>query len=153
MKDGQNTLISNGLDLYPTILDYARVEIPEELNGKSLKPIFEQKETDLEREFVIVETKFSGKYAFNTKGRALVGKKYKYVLYSWGKNREQLFNLEKDPQEMNNLVSYEEFSVVLNEHRKKLYKWCKRNSDPFLRKIMLPENSDINSSTLFDKPY
>ncbi|MCM4157050.1 sulfatase-like hydrolase/transferase [Gramella sp. AN32] len=153
MEKDQNTLISNGLDLYPTIMDYAGIKIPDELDGKSLKPLFEQNKTGLDREFVVVQTKFAGKSAFNTKGRALVGEKYKYVVYSWGKNREQLFDLDKDPQEMNNLVYSKKYSSVLNDQRKKLYQWCKFNDDPFLRKIMLPENSDIESSTLFDKPY
>ena len=153
VEEAKNTLVSNGLDLYPTILDYAGITIPSELNGKSLKPIFEQKKDEVERDFVVVETKFAGKYAFNTKGRALVGKKYKYVVYSWGKNREQLFDLENDSQEMNNLVSSEAHASILNKKREELYKWCKTNDDPFLRKIVLPENSDIHASELFDKPY
>lgn len=147
------TLISNGLDIYPTILDYAGLAIPATLNGKSLKPLLEGKEKALNRDFVVTETKFAGKHAYNTKGRAMVGKRYKYVVYSWGQNREQLFDLQKDPKEMNNLMHNEKYTKILNQQRKKLYTWCKTHNDPFLRKIVLPGNSAIKSSTLFDKPY
>ena len=75
-----NTLISNGLDVFPTICDFASVGVSNELLGKSIKKIME-KQNDA-RDFVVVETKFEGKNAYGTMGRALVTQKYKYVLYS-----------------------------------------------------------------------
>lgn len=148
------TLITNGLDLYPTICEYANVEIPKQLNGKSLKAVFEIPNTTLERDYIVVETKFDGKTAFGTSGRAVVGKRYKYVLYSWGKNREQLFDLEKDPLEMNNLAKSNSNLKNLDQYRTYLYDWCKGTNDTsFLKKIILPSTSKLSSSSLFDKPY
>jgi arylsulfatase A-like enzyme len=148
------TLVSNGLDLYPTILDYANVSVPEHIQGKSIKPILEKPETTLDRDHVVVETKFAGKQAFGSMGRAVVGKKYKYVLYNWGKHREQLFDLEEDPYEMNNLINSKAHREVLNNHRKKLLDWCKEYEDKrFLRAVILPEQSKLSSADLFDKPY
>ncbi|MFB9058100.1 sulfatase [Mariniflexile ostreae] len=153
-NDVNSTLISNGLDLYPTICDYAGVSVPKDLLGKSIKPIVEDNTENGTREFVVVETKFEGRNAFGTMGRALVTKKYKYVLYSWGKNREQFFDLETDPYEMNNLVNSEEFSKNIDDYRQKLLDWCKETEDTkFLRKVVLPSNSNMTSSDLFDKPY
>jgi arylsulfatase A-like enzyme len=148
------TLISNGLDLYPTICEYAGIEIPKGLLGKSLKSVFEKPESNLNRDFVVVETKFDGKNAYGSTGRAVVGSRFKYVLYNWGKNREQLFDLEKDPLEMNNLVRSKEFQTNLDDYRSLLYQWCKSTNDRlFLKKIILPKTSKISSSELFDKPY
>ncbi|MEO5948756.1 MAG: sulfatase-like hydrolase/transferase [Chitinophagaceae bacterium] len=148
------TLITNGLDLYPTIFEYANIAIPKQLNGKSLKPIFEIPNSTLERDYIVVETKFEGKTAYGTSGRAVVGKRYKYVLYSWGKNREQLFDLEKDPLEINNLAHLKSHLKTLDQYRLYLYEWCKSTNDnSFLKKIILPSTSKLSSSLLFDKPY
>ncbi len=154
-KDGVITsLISNGLDLYPTLCEYAGIVPPKRLLGKSLKPLIEGKKVDLEREFVVVETNFDGKKAYGTMGRALIGKKYKYVLYSWGKNREQFFDLENDPYEMNNLAGSKSHLEELDKHREKLLEWCRDTEDTkFLRKIILPTKTTISSAELFDKPY
>lgn len=150
----QTSIISTGLDLFPTLCDFASVKIPEKMMGKSIKPLLEGKVTALDREFTVVETKFEGKQAYGTSGRAVVGKKYKYVLYNWGKNREQLFDLEKDPFEMNNLVSLKNHIKIVDEYRQKLMDWCiETNDSRFLRKIILPTNSSKSSSELFDKAY
>lgn len=147
-------LISNGLDLYPTICEYANIETPDELTGVSLKPIFEGRNKKLERDYVVVETKFEGKFAFGTMGRSIVGKRYKYVLYNWGKNREQLFDLEKDPLELNNLATSKSYIKIIDEYRQYLLDWCKTTNDTkFLRKIILPSTNKMHSSELFDKPY
>lgn len=73
-------LISSGLDLYPTILDFADVPVPKDLMGESLKPVLQGKRDKKTRDFVIVETKFEGKHAYGTMGRAVVGKKQGTIL-------------------------------------------------------------------------
>ena len=148
------SLISTGLDIFPTVLDFADVKIPSDLLGSSLKPIIKNKQDDLERDFVITETKFEGKQAYGTTGRTVIGKKYKYIVYNWGKNREQFFDLENDEFEMNNLINSKKHQVELDKYRQKLINWCTKTKDvKFLRKAVLPSNSKQSSSELFDKPY
>lgn len=148
------SLISNGLDLFPTILDFAGVEIPNELLGQSIKPIIENKQQNIKRDFVVCETKFEGKQAYGTTGRAVISKKYKYILYNWGKNRAQFFDLENDAFEMNNLIASAEHQTVIDDYRQKLMDWCIKTKDTkFLKKVILPSNSKKSSSELFDKPY
>ena len=149
-----SSLISTGLDIFPTILDFAGVKIPSDLLGNSLKPIIKNKQKSLERNFVITETKFEGKQAYGTTGRSVIGKKYKYIVYNWGKNREQFFDLENDEFEMNNLINSKKHQQKLDEYRQKLIDWCSKTKDAkFLRKTVLPSNSNQSSSELFDKPY
>lgn len=148
------SLISTGLDIFTTILDFADIEIPNNLLGKSMKPIIENTQQNLDRDFVITQTKFEGKQAYGTTGRAVIGKKYKYIVYNWGKNREQFFDLENDEFEMNNLVNSKKHQQELDNYRQKLIDWCIKNKDnTFLRKAILPSNSKKSSSELFDKPY
>ena len=148
------SLISNGLDIYPTILDFAGIKVPSELLGKSVKQVIENKQQVLERDYVVTETKFEGKQAYGTTGRAVVSKTHKYILYSWGKNREQFFDLKNDPFEMKNLVASKDHQQKLNDYRKKLTNWCIKTGDSkFLRKTILPTNSKKLTIELFDKPY
>ena len=142
------------MDLYPTILDFAGIEISKDLLGKSIKPIINNKKKNIQRDFVVTETKFEGKQAYGTTGRAVIGKKFKYVLYSWGKNREQFFDLENDAVEMNNLVASTKHQTELDNYRQKLMDWCTKTYDTkFLKKIILPSNSKKKSNELFNKPY
>lgn len=146
------SLVSNGLDLYPTICDYAGIDFSENLLGKSIKKIIEKDITP--HDFVVVETKFEGKNAYGTLGRALITQKYKYILYSWGKNREQFFDIENDPYEMHNLINSKAELTHIDDCRQKLLNWCKQTNDTkFLKKIVLPTTSILTSDTLFDKPY
>lgn len=149
----RNELVSVGLDLLPTLTDYANAEAPAGLDGLSLRPLLENQNVLWQRDNLFVETMFDGELAMRTMGRAVVTQKYKYVLYDWGKFREQLFDLETDPGEMINLAIDPVYSNQLNNFRKVLYEWCKRTNDQkFLRRIKLPDGAG-SSSQLFDKPY
>ena len=55
--------------------------------------------------------------------------RYKYCIYSEGKNREQLFDMESDSGETNNLVYNKELSGELDRHRKLILEWAKTTSD------------------------
>ena len=101
----------------------------------------------------VVETKFDGEQAYGTAGRAIIAKRYKYVLYNWGGNREQLFDLQNDPYELVNLALDTSNLKIVDGFRLKLYTWCKTTNDAFLRKIILPSTSKISSTELFEKPY
>lgn len=148
------SLVSTGLDLYPTILEYAGISTTNQLLGKSLRPLlFNQNHPD-NHDFVVTETKFDSKNSYGTLGRALMDKRYKYVLYSWGKNREQFFDLKADPLEMNNLAHAPEHLNLLDTYREKLIGWCENTNDnQFLKRAVLPTFSTRSSSELFDKPY
>ena len=48
-------LISSGLDLLPTVCDYAGLAVPNGLLGKSLRPLAESKNVDHWRDFIVTE--------------------------------------------------------------------------------------------------
>ncbi len=53
----------------------------------------------------VIETSFAnGQNSSGISGRALLQGDWKYIIYSKGKKRDQLFNLENDSGEMNDLV-------------------------------------------------
>jgi choline-sulfatase len=52
-------------------------------------------------------------------------------VYSKGQIREQLFNLEQDPGEMDNLAVKPKYKKQLAQMNEYLKAWCKKNRDPF----------------------
>ena len=118
-----DTHLASGLDIFPTMCDYAGIPAPDLLEGKSLRPVLEGKTTAW-RNFVI--SAVTDKTA-----RMLRTSQYKYVLYGHGGNPEQLFDMDADPYEMENLVAAPSRKDVLSSHRRMLTKWMKETKDPF----------------------
>jgi arylsulfatase A-like enzyme len=113
-------LISNGLDLLPTLCDYAAIETPRGLAGKSIRPIVEGKPDTDWRDYLVVESQH---------GRMLRTDRFKYCIYDSGKDREQLIDLVNDPGEMTSLTGDEKYAEILDEHRQLLREWVKRTGD------------------------
>lgn len=112
--------ISNGLDLMPTVCDYAGIEVPEGRPGKSLKPLAERKKDISWRDSVVVESQ---------NGRMVRTDRFKYCLYDSGKQREFLVDMHNDPGEMVNLAAKDEYKQVLQQHRELLRAWVEENKD------------------------
>jgi arylsulfatase A-like enzyme len=122
-------LISNGLDLLPTLCDYAAIETPRGLAGRSVRPIAEGKPDTDWRDYIVVESQH---------GRMLRTDRFKYCVYDSGKNREQLIDLASDPGEMTNLAGDEKYGEILNRHRQLLKERVERTGDT-LGSEYLPE--------------
>lgn len=103
-------IVSNGLDLLPTICSFADVDVPPCMKGVSLRPFAEDADASLSRNCVPVESEF---------GRAIVADRYKYVLYDEGARREQLYDLCADPGEMRNAAGDEAHRSALSEMRRR----------------------------------
>ena len=109
------------MDLIPTLCDFAGIEIPEDVQGRSIKPLAVGKQPKDWRSFVVSE---------NGIGRIVRSDRYKYILYKKGQNREMLFDMKKDPGEMVNLATNPDYRDILGEHRKLLESWVKETGDP-----------------------
>ena len=124
-----------GLDLYATVCDYAGVAPdPGRYRGRSLRPVAEGRQTTLHDE-VFVETLLPGP---GMRGWCVVGPRYKYVLYQWGRNREALYDLQDDPGEMVNLAVDRRYEAELNRLRRAMYDWGVRIGDPKLVRNLRP---------------
>lgn len=86
-------LVSNGLDLYPTVCDYAGIEVPPHIEGVSLRPLVEGRQLESPRQAIRIETEI---------GNAIVTERYKYLKCFKGEGAEQLFDREHDPHEKRN---------------------------------------------------
>ena len=122
-------LVSNALDIPATILDAAGVKKPESMRGTSLLPLVYGKSIN-KYDYVVSETMFArGSTNLGATGRMIRTKKYKYCIYDNGENREQLFDMEEDPGEMNNLVYEKKYLMVLRKHRELIEEWAEETND------------------------
>ena len=125
-------LISNGLDLMPTVCDFAGVEIPKHCTGKSIRKVLESGKEDTPlRDYVVTETVFA--QTAGTIGWMVRTKDFKYVLYDSGRNREQLFDMNNDRGEMRNLAVERRYHDILVEHRRMLSEWMDQNPSKLTR--------------------
>ncbi len=132
------------IDLAPTILDYFNIKVPDYFLGKSLLPLIRNKSFD-ERDFLISECyQKDGKMKRNgTEGYKLLTIRkfpWKYI-YNEQKDKDLLFNLERDPKEEKDLSlvkpkKLEEFKRIRKKYLKKVNSLKeKRKINLILKKI------------------
>jgi arylsulfatase A-like enzyme len=119
-KHNNNELVLN-IDLDPTILDYAGIQVPASMQGSSLRPLTEGRAQSWRTEFYYehqYDTEGSKVYLPMSEG--LVRQKYKYMRYFNGKSPddffyEELYDQLLDPFEVHNLSNNPNQSALKDE--------------------------------------
>jgi len=122
-------LVSTGLDLLPTLCDFAGIEPPPALHGHSVRALAEGRAAAW-RATLVVE---------NGNSRMLRTAQYKYVVYGSGARREVLTDMVADPGEMQNLAPDPALAAVLQEHRRLLQEWYEHNGETLDSKYTVSE--------------
>lgn len=99
------------MDIAPTILDYAGLPIPPEVQARSLRPLPAGKGHG--KDAVLCE------YTTNDRrvsGKCVRTRRYKYCF--WGKSRpEQFYDLQEDPHERRNAIADPRYRAEIDAHR------------------------------------
>lgn len=119
----------SGVDVLPTLCDYAGVEYPE-VTGISLKPLIEDPQAP-GRPFLVAEL-HPDTEDLEMQGRMLRDERYKYIAFSRGRDPELLFDLREDPGETRNLVRDPALYTELERCRALLRSWCAQSGDAFV---------------------
>ena len=110
------------MDLCPTICDLAGVPAPSKSEGRSLVPALKNPSTPLRTDIFATYQNFQ---------RAIRTDRWKLILYNVkGEKHTQLFDLSKDPLEMNNLAERADHAGRVSEMRALLIKRSKELGDP-----------------------
>jgi N-sulfoglucosamine sulfohydrolase len=144
-------LVSN-VDILPTLLEACGLEVPDEVQGTSFLPIL-QGQASPSRDAVYAEKTFHDSY---DPMRCVRTERFKYNRYfekaayhpvpadilESGASRElgrvpregfeELFDLEQDPDERNNLAENADYGQVCHEMRARLAAWMVETDDPLL---------------------
>lgn len=123
-------LVSTGLDILPTLCDYAGARVPDSLLGRSLRPIVEGRCVTDWRPYVVSE---------NSWGRMVRSDRFKYCVYDSGEMRESLVDLVADPGELANLAAQPALRDTLLEHRAFLRQWIELSRDSEAKALLPAE--------------
>lgn len=107
--DTINQLVSN-IDFAPTVLDYAGIPEPEQMQGKSMRPLFENKAPEW-RDSVFYEYWVDLVHSIPTM-TAVRTDQYKLIQYPEINDLDELYDLKADPHEMNNLAANPEYAEL-----------------------------------------
>lgn len=124
------TLVSH-IDLLPTMLELAGLELPPILEGQSLVSQLEG-EADAQREAVIEFQRYEIEH--DSWGgfqpiRSILSGDYKLVINLL--HSDELYNVNADPGEVDNLIDRQEFAGIRNAMHARLLDWMYERRDPF----------------------
>ncbi len=139
-----NRFVQTGLDLIPTLCDFAGIPTPTALPGLSQRAAALGATGPDPRRFVVSSNHLVQGVPLlgimmMPAGRMLRTERYKYCVYDQGQHRESLVDLQKDPGELVNLAEDSASAAILNDHRAMLIEWSRSAHDaafPFVA----PEN-------------
>lgn len=121
VKGGQTlTEVVANIDVAPTMLDFAGVEAPEYMDGRSMKPLVSG-ESDEWRDYLLYEYYWERNYPHTPTTHAVLGERFKYIRYHGVWDVDELFDLEKDPEERINLINDPEYAETVERLNQRLF--------------------------------
>lgn len=106
--------IVQSLDLYPTLVQLCRLEMPPGLAGRSLVPLLANPKLRWNHPAYTV-TRYQNKL-----GKAVRTERWRYVEWEDGKSGAMLFDRKKDPRELKNLAANPAYAKTVAEMKKLL---------------------------------
>jgi len=113
------------INVAPTVVSAAKLEIPNAIQGSDLSKVYLQSApADWQTEFFYEHPMITNRDRIPS-SQGVVGQRYKYVTWpEW--NHEQLFDLQKDPDEKLNLSDHPDYQEVLEDQRQRFEDWKSR---------------------------
>ena len=134
-------LVNTGIDILPTMLDFAGIAAPEKLSGRSVRPIVMGQTPADWRDHVVVQNHLSQTVTVDgirasAQGRMVRTEQYKYCVYDHGTQRESLVDMKKDPLETKNLATDPAYKETVQAHRKLLLAFAARHKDTLAEEML-----------------
>ncbi|MBN1349512.1 sulfatase [candidate division KSB1 bacterium] len=153
-------LISN-VDFLPTLVEFAGGTIPGTIEGRSFLPLL-NRQSFTARTHIFCEMSWHDRY---NPMRAVRTERYKYIrnfgdrplvyipadifkgsagiavrdqFYAQRRPAEEVYDLARDPWEMNNLIEEPDTTIVVKELRRLVDEWMEKTEDPLLQGPITP---------------
>ena len=120
------------MDVFPTLAEAAGITLPSDLDGRSLMPLLDNRSVPDWRTSLVV-AHHGNMYGFCTL-RAVVGERYKYVYYPY--DTAELYDRQRDPHEMNNLIDDPSHASTVTRLRRRLLDWMEAHWDSAMNGLM-----------------
>lgn len=111
------------IDIAPTLLDLAGVDIPDYMDGRSMLPLFKNENTPSWRDLIFYEYYWEWNYPQTPTVHGVRTDQYKYMHYHGIWDDDELYDIEKDPDEMHNLFHEPEYQDMVNGLNNRVFQW------------------------------
>lgn len=126
-------MVTNMLDLVPTILEFAGLPVPEDLHAVSLMPYLKGQPHPNPRKYAL--TTYNGQQFGLYSHRMLRNQKWKFV---WNlTDTDELYDMEKDPNELTNLAHDPSCAEIIRQFRLEMIRELDQVDDCLIRSIRL----------------
>ncbi len=115
-------LIQN-VDVAPTILDMAGLNKPDQMDGMSFLPLLKGEVATDWRDKIFYEYYWEYAYPQTPTVHAVRTNRYKFIRYHGIWDINELYDLEEDPWEMNNLIRSEEHQEMIRGMLDDMWNW------------------------------
>jgi N-acetylglucosamine-6-sulfatase len=110
-----------GLDIMPTVLDAAGVPIPQGLDGRSMLPLLRGGRDPQWRTQLLYEYYWERNYPQTPTMHALRTDRYKYIHYYGIWDTDELYDMQEDPLETDNLIFNPERKDTIRDLNQRLF--------------------------------
>jgi len=129
-------LIQN-IDIAPTILELAGIKSPGNMDGRSFVPLLKEEKVSW-RDEVFYEYFWERPFPHTPTVFGVRTKKYKYMTYHGIWDIDELYDIEKDPEERYNLIKDPSHQGLIKDLNKKVYDWLESTDG-----MQIPLRKDI----------
>jgi len=137
-KHGEIAQLVQNIDFAPTMLEIAGVEIPSDIQGVSLLPLLENEKVpkNWRKSLYYHYYEFPGEHAVK-RHFGVRTDRYKLIHFYNDIDEWELFDLQQDPNEMNNLYGKAGYEEITKELKAELKRLQEQYDDPIREKFPL----------------
>jgi N-acetylglucosamine-6-sulfatase len=129
------------VDLAPTFLELANVQKPAQMQGSSFLGLLTGKSANWNRDKVFYEYYWEAAFPQTPTTFAVRSNRYKYIYYQGTWDINELFDLQADPFEMNNLIRDSSFRKIGLALKDELFNWLQQTNG-----LQIPLKKTVNRS-------
>ena len=124
-------LVAN-LDVAPTFLDAAGLVPPKGMVGRSILPLLRGEAVADWRDHLLYEYYWERNFPHTPTVHAIRTERHKYVHYHGIWDTDELYDLESDPREQNNLIDREEHQRLANRLKDRMFRTLEETGGMFI---------------------
>lgn len=129
------------VDLAPTFLELANIPKPSQMQGSSFVGLLTGKSPNWNRDKVFYEYYWESAFPQTPTTFAVRSNRYKYIYYQGTWDINELFDLQADPYEMNNLIRDTSFRKIGLALKDELFNWLQQTNG-----LQIPLKKTVNRS-------
>jgi arylsulfatase A-like enzyme len=116
VRNRTSRAVVGNIDFAPTMLDYAGLPVAKRMDGISIRPVVNESKTRVRDAMLLVQN-WGWINNDHSRGLAVATEQHKYIHWCYADQNvppsEELFDTDKDPDELNNLADDPEAGIIL----------------------------------------